>query len=539
MKREKVANYTFWYFLLGLLLGLFLAFIGTLIVVAPQPGGVTATNIVRAALTTPILWFVYVLAFLLAVALAIAGSRQRKLVQSRQEERIAIRRASEYQKQLGDLSRKDQERQEVETVISRGKKEWEATFDSVDDMLLLTDENGVITRCNRASAQAFRSDFLQLIGRNVDELFFGAQPGEANRIPIQKTEMKFPTLPGWYEVSSSQVVSEGLQHGTLYVVRNITDRKQAGFDLQRQKIFYETLVNNSPVAIVTLNLDQRVMTCNPTFEKMFGYNQQEIAGQDLDSLIAPFDLYEETRAYTTSVRQGEKVHAVSRRKVKDGSLIDVEIFGIPVILGGKQVGILAMYHDVSYLVRAQPVPVAMDEWQPVQPEAEAPLEEEAVEPAEAVEEQVVEAEAPLVEAAGAPAARKYKVEEIEGIGPAYAAILSGIGILTTEDLLDAAATRKGRADLAEKTSISEKLVLKWANRADLMRVPGIGEEYSDLLEAAGVDTVKELRKRIPENLHDAILKVNERDKLVRRPPHLSEVQAWVEAAKTIEPKMLY
>jgi PAS domain S-box-containing protein len=528
MKREKVPNYTLWYFLLGLLIALILAFIATLLVVISQGLPLNLTSLVTVALTVPVLWLTYALALLLAIVMAIAGSRQRKLAESRQEERIAIRRASEYQKQIGDLSRKDQERQETETVISRGKKEWEATFDSVEDVLMLTDENGVITRCNRAAAQAFRIDFLQLIGRNVDELFFGTQPGEANRIPIQKTEMKFPTLPGWYEVSSSQVVSEGLQHGTLYVVRNITERKQAAFDLQRQKIFYETLVNNSPIAIVTLNLDQRVMTCNPAFEKIFGYRQQDIAGQDLDSLIAPFDLYEETRAFTTSVRQGEIVHAVSRRKVKDGSLVDVEVFGIPVILGGKQVGILAMYHDVSELGRLQPAPVAPDEWQPVQVEEEAPLVEQVGEP-----------EAPQVEQVSAPPPRKYKIEEIEGIGPAYAAILAGIGITTTEELLDAASTRKGRFELAEKTSISEKLILKWANRADLMRVPGIGEEYSDLLEAAGVDTVKELRRRLPENLHDAMLKVNEQSKLVRRPPHLSEVQAWVEAAKTIDPKMSY
>ena len=180
-----------------------------------------------------------------------------------------------------------------------------------------------------------------------------------------------------------------------------------------------------------------------------------------------------------------------------------------------------MYHDVSELVNVQPAPAAPDEWQPVQAEAEVPAAE------------------PVVEPEPAPKPRKYKVEEIEGIGPAYAAILTGIGITTTEELLDAASTRKGRAELAEKTSISEKLILKWANRADLMRVPGIGEEYSDLLEAAGVDTVKELRRRIPENLHDVMLKVNEQDKLVRRPPHLSEVQAWVEAAKAIDPKMLY
>jgi predicted flap endonuclease-1-like 5' DNA nuclease len=199
-----------------------------------------------------------------------------------------------------------------------------------------------------------------------------------------------------------------------------------------------------------------------------------------------------------------------------------------------------MYNDVSELVRLQPVAAASDDWQPVEVEEEVPVEEEAPLVEEELQETpFVETEVEAVEQEAAPAPRKYKVEDIEGIGPAYAAILSEVGITTTEELLDAAATRKGRAELAEKTSISEKLILKWANRADLMRVPGIGEEYSDLLEAAGVDTVKELRRRIPENLHDAMLKANEQNKLVRRPPHLSEVKAWVEASKLIEPKMLY
>ena len=157
------------------------------------------------------------------------------------------------------------------------------------------------------------------------------------------------------------------------------------------------------------------------------------------------------------------VHAITRRKVKDGSLVDVEVFGIPVILGGKQVGILAMYHDVSELVNVQPAPATPDEW------SRSRLRKKFRWWSRWLSRRL-----PLKP-------RKYKVEEIEGIGPAYAAILTGIGIITTEELLDAASTRKGRAELAEKTSISEKLILKWANRADLMRVPGIGEEYSDLL----------------------------------------------------------
>ena len=160
MKREKVPNYTFWYFLLGLFLGLFLAFIGTLLVLYTLRVALHSDDFCSGcpgcsgSMVCFICW-----PFSLAVVLAMVGSRQRKLVQSRQEERIAARRASEYQKQLGELTRKDQEHQEVETAMSRGKKEWEATFDSVEYLLLLTDENGVITRCNRPLPRHFAAIF--------------------------------------------------------------------------------------------------------------------------------------------------------------------------------------------------------------------------------------------------------------------------------------------------------------------------------------------------------------------------------------------
>jgi predicted flap endonuclease-1-like 5' DNA nuclease len=106
--------------------------------------------------------------------------------------------------------------------------------------------------------------------------------------------------------------------------------------------------------------------------------------------------------------------------------------------------------------------------------------------------------------------------------------------VTTDDLLTAGATRKGRQELIEKTGLSPKIILRWVNIADLMRVPGIGEQYSELLEAAGVDTVKELRNRNPRNLQLAMQTVNQEKKLVRRAPYLSEVEAWVQAAKELE-----
>ena len=129
----------------------------------------------------------------------------------------------------------------------------------------------------------------------------------------------------------------------------------------------------------------------------------------------------------------------------------------------------------------------------------------------------------------------YKIEEIEGVGPAYAEKLSAADISTTDDLLDKCASKAGRAATAEATGLSEKLLLKWANMADLMRISGVGEEYSELLEVAGVDTVKELRNRNAENLAAKMAEVNEEKKLTRTVPSQSQVEKWVEQAKGLEP----
>jgi predicted flap endonuclease-1-like 5' DNA nuclease len=126
-----------------------------------------------------------------------------------------------------------------------------------------------------------------------------------------------------------------------------------------------------------------------------------------------------------------------------------------------------------------------------------------------------------------------KLSEIEGIGAAYSEKLAAAGIKSQEKLLEAGGTPKGRKDLAAKTDISGKLILKWVNRADLARVKGVGEEYADLLEFAGVDTVPELAQRRADNLLKKMLEVNEQRKLVRSPPTLAMVEKWIAQAKTL------
>jgi predicted flap endonuclease-1-like 5' DNA nuclease len=131
------------------------------------------------------------------------------------------------------------------------------------------------------------------------------------------------------------------------------------------------------------------------------------------------------------------------------------------------------------------------------------------------------------------------IKEIEGIGPTYAEKLANVGINTVHALLDKGCTPSGRKELAQKTSIPEALILEWVNMADLFRIEGIGEEYSDLLEEAGVDTVVELSKRVPENLHAKLKEVNEQKKLVRQLPTLDTVKKWIEKARTLPRKVEY
>ena len=129
----------------------------------------------------------------------------------------------------------------------------------------------------------------------------------------------------------------------------------------------------------------------------------------------------------------------------------------------------------------------------------------------------------------------YKIEEIEGIGPAYAEKLAAANINTTDDLLELCRDAKGRKSTATTTGVSETQLLKWANMADLMRISGVGSEYSELLEAAGVDTVKELRNRNAENLAAKMMEVNEAKKLTRTVPSDKIVTGWVDQAKSLNP----
>jgi len=131
------------------------------------------------------------------------------------------------------------------------------------------------------------------------------------------------------------------------------------------------------------------------------------------------------------------------------------------------------------------------------------------------------------------------IQSIEGIGPKLGEAFRGAGIKTVDDLLDAAASKPARGALAEKTGISEVRVLKYVNMADLFRINGVASQYAELLECAGVDTIKELQHRNAENLAAKMTEVNDSKNLVRRTPSVKVVQDWISQASKLPPKVTY
>jgi predicted flap endonuclease-1-like 5' DNA nuclease len=175
--------------------------------------------------------------------------------------------------------------------------------------------------------------------------------------------------------------------------------------------------------------------------------------------------------------------------------------------------------------------VVEDEVETAEPEAAAVMVDEEVEP-EVGNDTSSEEVASETHVTGA-AATSHDLSYVEGIGEVYSGKLSEAGVDTPQALLERGATPKGRNELAEATEISEHLILKWVNHVDLYRIKGVGSEYADLLEASGVDTVVELAQRNPSNLFEKLNQVNAEKELVRHLPTLTQVEDWVEQAKSL------
>lgn len=327
--------------------------LGTWLVLSVRPLPFSLTNFIRIQSETPLLWLIDGVALLVSGTLFKLGhdlsrlSRQVRILSTALDERTAELHATKEQAQREIL-----ERHQAETIISRAKREWETTFDAIPDPIILTDAQGKIIRCNQAATVRLQQSYTTIIGQAMDAYFPGVV--EAFRNPdAHHLPLSMPSQYGWFEVTAHPFQLEDNTQGQVFIFRDIEQHRRAEAEVQRQKQYFEGIFQNSPVAIVTLALDGAVVACNPAFERLFGYSQAEVIGGRLDDLITPEAYRHTIQEFNRRVQRGEIYHNVSRRVTKTGQFIDVEIFGVPVIVHGQTLGLLALYHDITELVRAR------------------------------------------------------------------------------------------------------------------------------------------------------------------------------------------
>lgn len=352
--KERFSSYTIRYTLIGIFLGLIVITSASIFSILITRHSFTLNDIVREHQINPLFWMIDSTPLVFGFAFYLAGRRGQNFLQlSRQLEQTIEQRTHELTEVNEQLRKDNAERLRAEEIISRGKREWEATFDAVEDIIILVDLHGKIIRCNRATIQQLNTTFNDVIGKTITSVLWGDSEPSISDLTQFSGSMQFPSLSGWFNVSNYPIILMGNPHGVIHIIRDVTKQLQAEIEILRQKQYFEALYKNSPVAIVTFGLDEYIVSCNPAFESLFGYSYDEVIGKRLDDLIVGDDLYSEAIGYSKAVMEGKVIHGISQRKKKDGSNLDVEIFGVPVIVNGEQVGVLGLYNDITELYRAR------------------------------------------------------------------------------------------------------------------------------------------------------------------------------------------
>ena len=344
------------YALGGFLLGLLFPLAAIIVDVVQSPNDGWSLQLIFTTIQSqPLHWIIATAPFIFSNFTYSIGKSQEKITDLNLglEKRIA-ERTLETNRSLQKLHIENTRRKELEIILERGKKEWEATFDSVADMILITDISKNITRCNQATIDYLNTEFDNIIGKPFEDLITSQQSFQGEKtIPVQGVPTEIPGLTGWFTLSQYPIYINNQPYGMVNIIRDITDKYGVEQEVQRQKIYLETLIDSSPVAVVTLDLDQKILSCNNAFEQLFGYGENEILGHNLDTLIGGDNAPDEALALTQAVIAGNRIRRISNRKRKDGSSVDVEISGAPVIINGETVGAFGMYHDITELVQAR------------------------------------------------------------------------------------------------------------------------------------------------------------------------------------------
>jgi len=261
------------------------------------------------------------------------------------------------------VSRDITERKQAEEALLQARDDWESTFDSLTDMVTIHDKNYDIIRANSSARQMLGMPLSgNLFNAKCFMCYHGTEkppegcPSCRSLVTEQSCSSEFfePHLNRYLEIRA--IPRFGTHHqciGLVHVVRDITDRKKAEEESQRERAFFDRLVESAPEGIAITDTQGRIMRVNAEFVRMFDYGVDEAVGQCLDDLVAPPARQEEARALTRStVQGGENVLETVRRK-KDGTLVDVSLIGAPILIAGKQEALFAIYRDITERKQAE------------------------------------------------------------------------------------------------------------------------------------------------------------------------------------------
>jgi two-component system sensor histidine kinase/response regulator len=326
-----------------------------------------SNNLSRYSPPVYLFWFMLVLAIIgMVLTFAPEGSR----FQLSEQFRLVLGLAAvlllvgaigwKFSQRLGELESSNQEllaknkrAAELEITLERGKREWEAIFDAVLNSIIVTGPEGTVIRCNKSAIRALHTTFEQLINSTASQIVIGEQDGQPLKLVEAIGEVYDKDNQHWLDVIHYPLDTNDQRLGQIYILRDITAKKRAEAILREQKEFLEALIYNSPVAMVTTDLDQTVLSCNPAFESMFKYSSDEVNGQSIDKLLRNPTAEADELDFIDQIAKAEQIRKIAQRQRKDGSVLEVEITVVPLTLVGQKVGALWIYHDITEHIQAR------------------------------------------------------------------------------------------------------------------------------------------------------------------------------------------
>ena len=465
------------YSLFGFIFGLLFPIGGFILEIVYMGLPFTAESLRNIQFGHALMWLVETAPLFLAFAFGFGGRRQDELQKLSADLDIRLQEGtSDLLAANKNLENDMHVLKQLEVVIESGKKEWEAIFDSISDMIFVVNAEGLVVRCNRAVIDRFKTNFPSITGKPLAEIIYPDLAG----VELKLGAIEIPNVYGYFDLSAKSFNLEPGKPRTIYVFHDMTERKQAqealadernllrtlidnlpdrvyvkdklgrktlsnmadalasggrtaqdvigksDFDLYPaelaaqywendrtvieggalisnkeepgldesgkevwilttkaplrdtkgnilglvgigrditeikraeeellyEKEFLEALNQNSPVAIVVLDKEDNIVSCNPAFEHLYGYDSNEIKGRNLDALITTKETIAEALVFSSEAR-ANSIHKIGYRRRMDGGLVTVEIFGVPVVVAGKKVGTLAIYHDITELDQAR------------------------------------------------------------------------------------------------------------------------------------------------------------------------------------------